>query len=163
MLKKLIPTKETWISLVALGNGILIVVGVFWGFNVYLNKRVNAIIYDSRTISRISARVRPFIVFNKRAQILYGHKTHDMLIENMEIVLVKDGDWKGNVSEIFLETKMLLSTPPLLEILDNEYRYQVEQGEGRKWHYKLQAEKTIGWGDAPVNMLVDRFRLEFFD
>lgn len=132
---------------------IITIVAAIYGFIRFIDWRIERKIYEEPFLRKISASLRPLVVFDENDSILLDQGAMEVL-EKIE-VLHQAGD--GNLpAEIVIHAKRHLAHAPLLQTLENELiDIAVSRGKGYEWRYQLdyQMHNDVFSGKR-------RFRLE---
>ena len=96
-------------------GAIAAVVVAVYGFNVYVDSRVEKAVMDETFLRKLSARVRPYCIFNEKGAILVDGGAMDFL-DSIDAGKIPD----GMVPEKLVVTpKRYMSHAPLISLLDS--------------------------------------------
>lgn len=129
------------------------IAATIYGFNAYVESRVEKVVSTKEFLNRVASRVRPALIFDADESILSdaGGLQH---IERIEIQKSKNKN-AGFPSRIILTPKHLMTEAPLLTCLDPVwFKISTRRGKGLAWVYELEPAGHMG-GFDPI-----RFRLE---
>jgi len=112
------------------------IVAAIYGIIQFIDWRIERKIHEEPFLRKISASLRPMVIFDENGSILLDQGAMEVL-EKIE-VLRPAGD--GNVpTEILIHPKRHLANAPLLQTLENELiDIAVSRGKGYEWRYQLE-------------------------
>lgn len=132
---------------------VVIVVPLYYGFNLYLDSRIEAKINIPEFLKKLARNTRPSLIFDDKASI-----SSDMgAVPYIKDISISKG--RDDALEIVVSPTEFIATEPLLESLDDEYAIHVERGHKFDWVFHLHLITTITTEGSPVPQR-NRFRLE---
>lgn len=142
--------RRVWEVLGAFG-GLMALVAAIYGFNAYIDSRVEKIISTTGFLEKVAARVRPSVIFDADERILTDAGGLQYL-DRIEVPKNKQGVFP---TQIIVTPKHLMPEAPLLTCLDPIwFKITAHRGKAIAWVYELEARGHMG-GFEPI-----RFRLE---
>jgi hypothetical protein len=129
--------------------------GVIYGFGLYVDSRVEHALRDESFLRRLSARVRPSLIFNEKGAILVDSGALEYITEIKTTITEKDFDLPG---KILVRPKQYLAHAPLLSSIDNYVlEYTAERASGLDWEFTVK--NYVGQSIDP-KFKTCRYRLE---
>lgn len=131
-----------------------------YGFNAFLDVKIDSRLRNPVVTKQIAEQVRPFLIFSGTGVVLVDNGAMSYL-ENLEVVTNTTGRIPRNV---ILTPKQYLAHAPLITGIDQVGTVaRGERGPGISWIYSLEWSFVMEPGAAPENRTTakqDRYRLE---
>lgn len=143
-----------WAKIFEIAGGIITIVAAIYGITQFIDWRIERKIREEPFIRKISASLRPSVIFDENGSILYDQGAMQ-IIDNIQI---NREDAKNNSlpAEIIINPKRHLAHAPLLQTLETELiDILATRGKGFEWRYRLDYQMSNGVFDHKR-----RFRLE---
>ena len=144
---------SSWVNL------LIAVIVALVGIHFYVKDRVKEFMTSPEMIELVSSKIRPVVIFDSEKTIISGKSAMKYFLDDFDI---KRNPKSGEI-EITITTKDLLSTSPILESLDANFRIDVRKGERFKWIYTLKPIIALVVEDSALPRENLRFKLEFLE
>jgi len=135
---------------------LFLVIGVYHGFNFYVDYRISEKLRDPLFIRELSSRVRPALVFDESGRILSDSGAFQFIKE----IRVDRIVGKKTGFSIKITPASFLAVEPIIEPLDGRYYVHAQRGPGVTWLFQLDAIISIVTQESATGPRVQRFRLE---
>jgi len=134
---------------------IVTVVAAIYGFEAFIDSRIERVVNGEQFIRKVSSYVRPFVIFDGEGAVLVDGGACEYL-EKLEVL---EGKKDGNIIpvKITVTPKHHLAYPPLIEKLGAGHFMDSpnpKRGTGHQWIYECE---VLHWENDPIPA---RFRLE---
>ena len=124
-----------------------------FGFDQYLDYKIERALQDPQNLQKIASRVRPGLIFDSKGSIIADMGGESVI---SDIQFEYDKEFLHCPSKIVITPNRYLRQAPILTPLDDmEYIIRVQQGPLRSWQYDLSPLKIVDRAGA-----LPRFRLE---
>jgi hypothetical protein len=129
------------------------IVAAIYGVIRFIDWRIERKIHEEPFLRKISASLRPVVIFDENSSILLDQGAMDV-IGKIEVSRSTGGDKLP--AEIVIYPKRHLTYAPLLQTLENELiGIVVSRGKGYEWRYQLEYQMSNDYYSGKR-----RFRLE---
>jgi len=140
-------------QLVGVAGTIGTIVAAIYGVIRFIDWRIERKIHEEPFLRKISASLRPLVIFDENSSILLDQGAMDV-IGKIEVSRSTRGDKLP--AEIVIYPKRHLTHAPLLQTLENELiGIVVSRGKGYEWRYQLEYQMSNDYYSGKR-----RFRLE---
>ena len=150
-------------QLFQLGAGIVVLIGIIWGFNVYVDSRVEKIVTDEGFLRKVSQRVRPYCILDGKGAVLVDGGAL-AFIDKLRFDTPTNGE---RPEKVVLTPKEFLPNAPLFTCIDDSsYHLLPSRGQFIDWIFTVRghtgSDVLLSIGEQPPTWTnrVYRFRLE---
>jgi hypothetical protein len=131
------------------------IIVLIFAFNSYVDSRIVSQLNNADTISKISSKLRPYMIFDENETIINDNGA----MQHIEQLSIKRDEKTKEVLEITITPKSFFKSEPIMERLDHSVGFVVKRGKRFEVIYEVNAPDYLIAQDArqPGKSL---FRLE---
>jgi hypothetical protein len=130
-------------------------ISIIYGFNVYVDSRVEHAMHDEAFLHKVASHVRPSLIFDQKRAVLVDSGALEYIAEIKPTVTEKDFALPG---KILVRPKQYLAHAPILSTLDNYVLdYTVDRTTGLDWEFTIKNYMGTGLDNQ---FKTCRYRLE---
>jgi hypothetical protein len=124
-----------WSQVLEIGGGVVTIVAAIYGAIRFIDWRIDRKIHEEPFLRRISASLRPIVIFDENGSILLDQGGMDVL----ERIEVSRPEGHNVPEQIVIYPRRHLAHAPILQTLENELINVVaSRGQGFQWRYQLE-------------------------
>jgi len=123
-------------------GAVTVVAAALYGFNKYVDSRVENAVTDEAFLRKLSGRVRPYCILDAKGSVLVEGGAW-AYIDKLKFDTSTNSELP---QKVILTPKAFMQNAPLLTSLDDSsYYFMVERGQGIDWVYVMRYGDGSGW------------------